>query len=171
VGDRCSYAILAQNFCWKNGGEAQNQKTRALAMVRRQGSSRCCQLRCEAGEKPWPESNTQVRRRESSTLSRAKEGPKRGGQPAGRETPTTIAQEQEELSAVRRARAIISHRRDRPDIDRWHRCSDRDDRDQRSRMGHEQMAQRRPFWFLVTPFSGQPSQWRPGNWQRATAHE
>ena len=107
----------------------------------------------------------------TATLSRAKGGSKRGRQPPGRETQTTGAQEQEESSAVRPARAIISHRRDRPDTDRWDRCSDRHDRDQRSGMGHEQMAQRRPFCFLVTPFSGQPSQWRPGNWQRATAHE
>jgi hypothetical protein len=30
VGDRRSYAILAQKFSLKNGGEAQNKKTRAL---------------------------------------------------------------------------------------------------------------------------------------------
>ena len=101
----------------------------------------------------------------TATLSRAKGGSKRGRQPPGRETQTTGAQEQEESSAVRPARAIISHRRDRPDTDRWHRCSDRHDRDQRSGMGHEQMAQRRPFCFLVTPFSGQPSPWRPRLWR------
>ena len=58
-----------------------------------------------------------------------------------------------------------------PNSDRRHRCHDRDDGHQRSRMGYEQMGDRTPFCFLAAAVSGQSHQWPEDHWERSAADQ
>src|SRR5216684_3083930 len=86
-------------------------------------------------------------------VSPAARGPEPWCPSAGREAQGTAQEEEGKCAAVRLARRVVSHDRYGANPDRRHRCHDRDDGHQRSRMGYEQMADREPFCFLVAALS------------------